>query len=170
MDDYEKRQFLEDVMHKVKEHHENAHVLDLADQRLIGTKMRIASDDGNWVEIELLDKAGRVRLRSDEMLATKGNTLRANDLHQDQPVEGQIVGSLKVAGPLPSHDGNVEILDGIRLNPSFSPPMDNILPLTVKHWHVLLYEVDGERRVLNGASAVTITLASGKTFDLWEEP
>lgn len=169
MDDYEKSQFLEDVMHKLKEQHETAHVLDLSDERLTGTSIRIASDDGNWLEIELLDsKTGRVRLTSGEMFAMKGGTLRANDPHQEQPVEGHIVGSLKQAGPLPSHDGDVPILDGIRLNPSIQLATDDILPLTVRHWHVLVYKVGDERRVLNGACAVTIALASGKTFDLWE--
>jgi hypothetical protein len=104
------------------------------------------------------------------MFAMRGGTLRANEAHQDQAVEGQIIGSLKNTGPLPSHDGSFQVLDGIRLNPSIQLAADDILPLIVKHWHVLVYEVGNERRVLNGACAVTITLPSGKVFDLWEEP
>ncbi|AMV27639.1 hypothetical protein VT84_24775 [Gemmata sp. SH-PL17] len=166
MDEYEKRQFVEDVMHKLMEHHEKTHTLDLADERLLGTRIRIVSDDGRWLEIELLDsKAGKVRLTSGEMFAMKGGTFRANDSHQDQPVEGRIVGSLKNVGPLPSHDGDMQILDGIRLNPSVTLATGEILPLTVKHWHVLIYEVGNELRVLNGACAVTMTLASGKVLD-----
>jgi hypothetical protein len=161
MDDEEMRQHVEDYLEQAREHHESAHVLDLTDEAHLppGTPIRIASDDGHWLRIEIVENStGRVRLTSGEFTT---------------PVDARIMGSMNVSGPLPhsctdASGRTTTVLDGNRL----MVPLDvnEVLPLQVRHWHVLFYEVAGAVHVLNGACAVWIILPSGQQFDLWEEP
>lgn len=172
MDEYEKRQMVGDIIQRLNEHHENAHLLDLTDETNLppGTRIRVASDDGNWIIAKIVENStGKVLLTSGEVFAIEARAITPRKAIEDVPVEARIIGSLVNCGPLPSRSGDLQVIDGTRLNPSIAIQPHEILPLQIKHWHVLLYEVDGERRVLNGACAVEITLLSGTTFDLWRE-
>jgi hypothetical protein len=172
MDEYEKRQMVEDIIQRLNEHHENAHLLDLTDDTNLppGTRIRVASDDGNWIIVRIVENStGKVLLTSGEVFAVEAGRISANKAIENAPVEARVIGSLVNGGPLPSRYGDLQVVEGTRLNPAISIQPHEILPLQIKHWHVLLYEVNGERRVLNGACAVEITLPSGTTFDLWRE-
>lgn len=157
MDDDDKRQIVNDAIAATLTKHFASHDLNLADPIGLpsGTKVRVASDDGSWVEFEIVD-------------GTTGAVLLTNSEH-NIPVEGRVIGSLARPGPIPSQIDDQRVLHGDRLDEAFPVPADDVMPLRVMNWHVFFYEVDGKTFVVNGAAAIDLTLPSGTKYAPWHD-